>query len=162
MTNNQKIIRVSTVPISLNILLKGQLKFLSQHFEVIGISSKGKELDEVKMREGIFTVPIEIKRNISLLQDLKSLFSLYRIFKKEKPSIVHSITPKAGLLSMSAAYFAKVPIRIHTFTGLIFTSKKGLFRQVLLNMDRLTCFFATNVYPEGNGVKLDLIKARIT
>src|SRR5690606_16181045 len=162
MTNNQKIIRVSTVPISLNILLKGQLKFLSQYFEIIGISSKGNDLDEVSRRETIKTFGVDMERGISPFKDLVSLLKLYRHFKNERPAIVHSITPKAGLLSMAAAYFAKVPIRVHTFTGLIFPSKKGLFRLILLNMDRLTCFFATNVYPEGKGVKQDLINAKVT
>lgn len=162
MTNNNKLFRIAAVPQSLNILLRGQLQFLSKHIDVTGISSAGEQLVETGNREGIQTIPLEIKRNIAPLSDLKSLYSLYRLFKKEKPDIVHSITPKAGLLSMIAAYFAGVPMRMHTFTGLIFPYKKGLFRKLLLNMDRLTCFFATNVYPEGEGVKQDLIKDNVT
>jgi glycosyltransferase involved in cell wall biosynthesis len=87
---------------------------------------------------------------------------LYLLFKKEKPLLVHSITPKAGLLTMIAGYLAKIPIRIHTFTGLIFPSKTGLFKQILILMDKILCSFATNIYPEGQGVKSDLVKYKIT
>jgi glycosyltransferase involved in cell wall biosynthesis len=76
--------------------------------------------------------------------------------------MVHSITPKAGLLTMTAGFFAGVPIRIHTFTGLIFPSKTGLLKQLLILMDKLLCKFATHIYPEGNGVKQDLIDFGIT
>lgn len=157
-----KLFRISTVPVSLNILLKGQLKFLSNHFAVTAISGAGKDLDEVVEREGVKTYAIEIQRNISPFKDIVSLIQLYFYFKKEKPLIVHSITPKAGLLSMIAAKFADVPIRMHTFTGLIFPSKSGLLQKILIKMDQLLCWSATNIYPEGNGVKNDLINYKIT
>jgi glycosyltransferase involved in cell wall biosynthesis len=101
-------------------------------------------------------------RHISLKQDLTSLWRLYRYFKKEKPDIIHSITPKAGLLSMLAGLLAGVPIRMHTFTGLIFPHREGYMKHTLIMMDKLLCKCATNVYPEGNGVKQDLIKHKIT
>ncbi|WP_321538944.1 glycosyltransferase [Flavobacterium piscinae] len=63
---------------------------------------------------------------------------------------------------MIAAYFAGVPHRIHTFTGLIFPSRTGIMRHVLIMMDRVLCAFATQVYPEGLGVKNDLIQNKIT
>ncbi|WP_336834210.1 glycosyltransferase family 4 protein [Sphingobacterium siyangense] len=157
-----KLIRVSTVPISLNILLKGQLEFLNQEFEVIGVSSQGDDLKETQLREGIKVVPLNMERGISPIKDLISLFKLYLLFKREKPQIVHSITPKAGLLSMLAAKFAGTPIRMHTFTGLIFPSKKGWFQKILIAMDKLLCWAATDIYPEGQGVKNDLIKYKIT
>lgn len=162
MVNKKKIVRTSTVPISLNILLKGQLNFLNNYYEVIGVSGEGNLLREVEDREGIRVYPIDIKRNISVLHDLISLIKLYVYFKKEKPQIVHSITPKAGLLSMIAAYFARVPIRIHTFTGLIFPTSKGLKKHLLIFMDRLLCKSATHIYPEGEGIKQDLITYSIT
>ena len=115
-----KIIRVSTVPISLNLLLKGQLKFLNNYFNVLAVSGKGLDLEEVAKREGVGVFSIEMQRKISPIQDLISLIQLYFYFRKERPTIVHSITPKAGLLSMIAAKLAGVPIRMHTFTGLIF------------------------------------------
>lgn len=157
-----KIIRTSTVPESLYSLLKGQLKYLSEHFEIVGVSSKGSLLEETSKREGIRTIEVEMQRGISPFKDLISLFKLYQRFKIEQPTIVHSITPKAGLLSMLAAKFAGVPIRMHTFTGLIFPTKKGFMQKLLIWMDRLLCWAATNIYPEGNGVKNDLINFKIT
>ena len=157
-----KIIRTSTIPLSLNILLKGQLKFLSDYFEVIGISSNGEELKEVNIREGVKVEAIEMERGISPLKDFVSLIKMYQQFKREKPTIVHSITPKAGLLTMLAGKFAGVPIRMHTFTGLIFPTRIGMMQKLLIKMDQLLCWAATNIYPEGNGVKSDLINFNIT
>lgn len=158
----KKIFRTSTIPLSLNVLLKGQLKFLNNHYEITAISGSGQDLEELRSREGVKVQIIEMKREIAPLKDIVSLIKLYTYFKKERPFIVHSITPKAGLLSMFAARFAGVPIRIHTFTGLIFPSKSGLMQKLLIKMDQLLCWAATNVYPEGNGVREDLLKYKIT
>lgn len=157
-----KIVRTSTIPLSLNVLLKGQLKFLSEFYDIVGISSEGQLLDEVKQREGIKTIEVNMERGISPLKDLTSLYKLYKILKKEKPVIVHSITPKAGLLTMLSGKMAGVPIRIHTFTGLIFPTRKGPVKKLLIGMDRLLCSAATHIYPEGEGVKKDLINYKIT
>ncbi len=157
-----KIIRTSTVPISLNYLLKGQLNFLNQYFDVIAVSGEDSHLQAVAEREKVRVVPITLNRTISPFKDLISLWKLYLLFRQERPQIVHSITPKAGLLSMLAAKMARVPIRMHTFTGLIFPSKTGLMQRLLIAMDQLLCWAATNIYPEGEGVKQDLIKYGIT
>lgn len=157
-----KVIRISTIPLSLNVLLKGQLRFLKRYFDILGVSSSGPLLDEVSVREGIRVSKVEMERGISPFRDVISLIRLYLLFKREKPTIVHSITPKAGLLSMVAGKFAGVPIRIHTFTGLIFPSKQGFLQKILINMDKLLCSAATNIYPEGLGVRKDLISFKIT
>lgn len=157
-----KIIRTATVAMSLKILLKGQLKFLSQYYEVVAVSGNDADLDAVKKNEGVSVVPVTMKRSIDPFYDLISLYRLYKLFKKERPIIVHSITPKAGLLSMMAAKYANVPIRIHTFTGLVFPAKKGLFRKILILMDKVLCWHATHIIPEGEGVKNDLIANRVT
>lgn len=154
----QKLIRVATIPESLLIMLKNQLKFLNEHFDVIGIASPGEALDMVKENEKIKVIPLKMYRGINIWGDIISLIIMYKILRNEKPFIIHSVTPKAGLISMMAGYFAGVPHRIHTFTGLIFPSKKGFFRFVLLNIDRLICSMATIIIPEGEGVKNELIK----
>ena len=158
----KKLIRTTTIPLSLDVLLKGQLQFLNAHYQVIAVSGDDALLHKVAQREQVQVLPIAMQRAISPINDLISLYKLYQCFKKEQPLIVHSITPKAGLLSMIAAYFAKVPIRMHTFTGLIFPSKKGFFKHLLIAMDRLLCVFATHIYPEGEGVKQQLIANNIT
>lgn len=157
-----KIIRVATVPLSLNILLRNQFKFLRKYYHVVAISSPGEDLFEVGTRENVDIKGIEIKRKISIINDITALYKLYVYFRKEKPLIVHSITPKAGLLSMMAAKLAGVPIRMHTFTGLIFPTSTGAMKNLLICMDRLLCYCATNIYPEGQGVRNDLVKYNIT
>lgn len=158
----KKLIRITTVPISLNLLLKNQLKFLSSYFNTIAISGKGYDLEIVRRREEVKVYSIEMERKISPFKDITALINLYRYFLRERPEIIHSLTPKAGLLSMVAGKLANVPIRMHTFTGLIFPSKTGLMQKILIMMDRILCYCATNIYPEGNGVKSDLIKFNIT
>lgn len=157
-----KLFRISTVPLSLNILLKGQLHYLSNYFDVTGISGKGSDLDQVEKREGVRIHAISMQRPISVFKDLQALFRLYRYFRKERPQIIHSITPKAGLLSMAAGKMAGVPVRIHTFTGLVFPYRTGMMQRLLMNMDRLLCYCATHIYPEGEGVKKDLQQYGIT
>lgn len=76
--------------------------------------------------------------------------------------MVHSMTPKAGLLCMMAAQLAGVPVRVHTFTGLVFPTAVGLKRKILMTTDWLTCACATHIIPEGEGVKDDLLKNGIT
>ncbi|RZJ29700.1 MAG: glycosyltransferase family 1 protein [Flavobacterium sp.] len=158
----KKVIRTSTVALSLDFLLKGQLDFLNKHYDVVALSGDDEHLQEVTRREKVRTINLPMQRRIAPIADLISLFKLYKTFRKEKPFIVHSITPKAGLLSMTAAYFACVPVRAHTFTGLIFPSRSGFSQKLLILMDRILCRFATNIYPEGQGVKNDLQSFEIT
>lgn len=158
----KKLFRISTVPSSLNVLLKGQLQYLDQYFDVTAVSGDGPDLEEVAQREGVKTHALEMQRQISPVKDLVSLIKLYFYFKKEKPDIIHSMTPKAGLLSMIAGKLAGVPVRIHTFTGLIFPNKRGFMQKILILMDKLLCACATNVNPEGEGVRNDLQNYKIT
>ena len=158
----QKILRLTTADISLNSLIKGQLKYLSQEFEVVGVASDTGVLQKVGEREGVRVINVPMHREISLFTDLKSLFALIRLFKQERPDIVHSNTPKASLLGMIAAMLCRVPHRIYTVTGLRFETTSGLLRFVLKTMERITCLCATKVIPEGDGVKRALIRERIT
>lgn len=158
----KKLLRISTIPLSLNVLLQGQLKMMSEHYEVVAVSSPGKDLEVVAQREGVRTVVVPMERHISPLKDLVSLFKLIWLFLKEKPDIVHSLTPKAGLLSMMAAWICRVPVRIHTFTGLVFPSVTGWKRKVVMFTDRLTCFCANYINPEGVGVKRNMEEFHIT
>lgn len=158
----KKSIRISTIPLSLDVLLQGQLRMLSEHYEVVGVSSPGEELDKVAQREGIRTIAVPMERKISPFKDLVSLFRLIRLFHREKPWMVHSLTPKAGLLAMTAAWICRVPVRIHMFTGLVFPTTTGLKQKILMATDSITCACATNVLPEGKGVQKDLERFRIT
>lgn len=160
---NKKIIRITTVPQSLRGLLGGQLKYMSQHYEVIGISSSGDGLlDEVCNSEGIRVIPVEMTRKITPIKDLRTTWQLYLIFKNEKPFIVHTHTPKAGTLGMMAAYFARVPNRLHTIAGLPLLEARGSKRMLLDLVEKITYCCATKIYPNSFGLKNIIIKNKYT
>jgi glycosyltransferase involved in cell wall biosynthesis len=144
-----KLIRITTVPVSLSVLLKDQLKYMSHHFEVLAVSSPETILEQVGIREGVRTAPIKMTRAITPVKDLKALWKLYRLLKKEKPVIVHTHTPKAGLLGMMASRLAGVPIRLHTVAGMPLMENQGIRRKVLKFVEWLTYYCATGVYPNS-------------
>ena len=150
------------MPLSLDLFCRGLFKTLAEEYDVVALSSPGKELNEIRKREGIRTIAVTMNRKVTPLRDLKSLFHLVRVFRKEAPRMVHSITPKAGLLSMMAAKIAGVPVRIHSFTGLIFPYREGLMHFILRITDSITAGCATYVLPEGKGVMEDLQRYHIT
>lgn len=169
-----KIIRTTTVPTSLKAFCSGILKHLkNEGFECVAISSPNtkvgelsatgmSELEEYGRAEGVRTIAIPMERHISLVSDLKSLWRMYRVLRRERPDLVHSMTPKAGLMTMVAGWLARVPRRVHTFTGLVWPTSTGLKRRVLMTTDRITCACATHIIPEGEGVKSDLLNHHIT
>lgn len=157
-----KIIRATTVPISLDTFCRGLLKMLNEKYEVVALSSPGVEMQAIAEREGVRTIEVPMERHISLIKDVRALWQLILVFRRERPTMVHSMTPKAGLLCMVAAWLTRVPVRVHTFTGLVFPTAKGFQRKLLMLTDRITCRCATYVIPEGEGVKKDLLDYGIT
>lgn len=155
---SKKLIRVTTVPDSLAGMLGGQLEFMSDNYEVIGVSSDGPRLDEVKIREGVKVVPINMVRTISPFKDLRALIQLYFLFKYEKPFIVHTHTPKAGILGMIEAKFANVPHRLHTVGGLPLLLANGNKRKLLNFVEKITYSSATEVFPNSFGLKEIIIE----
>ena len=155
----KKIIRITTVPMSLGGLLKGQLKFMSNYFKIVGVSSNGNiegdkdGLNEVAEQEGIEVIGVDMTRRITPIKDLKSVYQLYKVFKKEKPEIVHSHTPKAGTVSMLAAKLAGVPNRLHTIAGLPLLVVEGPKRKLLNLVEKFTYACATKIYPNSFGLK---------
>lgn len=148
-----KLFRLTTVPISLKILLKGQNKFMTENgFNVYGISSSGSDLNEVEQNEKIKVHILEMTRIISPLKDIKSLWLFYKLCKLEKPMIVHSHTPKAGTIGMLGAKLAGVPIRLHTVAGLPLMEATGMKRKVLNFVEKVTYACATKVYPNSKGL----------
>lgn len=157
-----KIIRATTVPQSLDTFCRGLLKILNEKYEVVALSSPGKEMKAIAEREGVRTIAVPMERHISPWKDLVALYRMIKVFRQERPMMVHSMTPKAGLLCMIAAWWTHVPVRVHTFTGLVFPTSKGLQRKLLMLTDSITCRCATHVIPEGEGVKRDLLDFGIT
>jgi len=144
-----KLIRITTVPSSLKVLLKRQLHYMSNYFDVLAVSSPGKHLEEVNVNECVRTVAIPLTRFITPLRDIRALWLLFRLFKNEKPQIVHSHTPKAGLLGMLAAKMAGVPVRMHTVAGLPLVVTRGWKRRLLMLTEYITYSCASKVYPNS-------------
>ena len=154
---NKKIIRAVTVSKSVVFFVPIVRDLQNFGFEIVAISSPGIEL--YKLNElGVKPIAVTMKRRVSPFMDLKSLWRLVMVFRKERPYMVHSMTPKAGLLCMFAAWLVRVPRRVHTFTGLVWPTSKGLTRRILMLTDWLTCACATHIIPEGQGVMDDLRK----
>ena len=156
------LIRITTVPISLEKLLEGQLAYMSNYFEVIAISAEKERLENYGEKEKVRVFPLELTRKITPIKDIAAVFKLYRFLKKEKPSIVHTHTPKAGIVGMTAAWFAGVPNRLHTVAGLPLMEATGLKRPVLNFVEKLTYRFATKVYPNSIGLYDFIITERFT
>jgi glycosyltransferase involved in cell wall biosynthesis len=134
---------------------------MSQYFNVIAVSTKGDLLGKVAQREGVITKSLTMKRGVSPIRDMISIIRMYTFLSKVRPDIIHSHTPKAGLVSMIAGYLSGVPIRMHTVAGMPLESRKGLKRKLLLFAERLTYRFATRVYANSYGIERFIIDNRL-
>ncbi|MGC4100296.1 glycosyltransferase family 4 protein [Ferruginibacter sp.] len=162
-TTHKKLIRITTVPMALRYLLPGQMQFMQQNgFEVIMISADGPELQEVIQNEQCRHIIVPMTRKITPLQDLKCLWQLIKIFRKEKPDIVHSHTPKAGLLGMLAAKISGVKIRIHTVAGMPLMVEKGAKLSLLKFIEKLTYSAAKQVWPNSNSLYQYIVDHKFT
>ncbi|CAJ0681136.1 D-inositol-3-phosphate glycosyltransferase [Ralstonia mannitolilytica] len=152
----------TTVPETFQTILKKQPSYLATHFNVILATSPSDTLAKVEADEQLSVCQVPMVRGINVLSDLVSVMRMVWVLRTIKPALVHSYTPKAGLVTMLAAWLCRVPVRVHTFTGLIFPTSTGFRRQLLIWIDRLICLCATEIVPEGNGVKNDLERFHIT
>ena len=157
-----KLIRITTVPISLEKLLENQLRFMNSFFEVTAVSSDAQRLQQFGKDQGVDIFHVDLTRKITPIKDLKAVVKLYKFLKKEKPSIVHTHTPKAGIVGMLASKLAGVPIRMHTVAGLPLMEVSGIKRRVLNIVEKLTYSCATKIYPNSRGLKEFIIKEKLT
>lgn len=147
---------------ALRYLLPGQMRFMSQNgFDVLMISADGKELPDVINNEQCPHIIVPMTRKITPFQDLRCLFRLIRIFRKEKPDIVHTHTPKAGLLGMMAARICGVKTRIHTVAGLPLMVEQGFKYRLLKFIEKLTYSSANQVWPNSNSLKEFILQKKL-
>ncbi len=142
----KKLIIIVTVPVVLQTWLKGQAKFLSQYYEVEIITSNSNNIDNIQKYENVNINIVDFNRKINIFKDLKVLLQLLMYFFKVKPSIIYTLTPKAGLLGMIAGFFAKVPNRIHNVVGLPHLEATGKRKIILEYTEKLTYFFSTKLF----------------
>jgi len=126
---------------------------MNQYYEVTAVSADASELARVAMKYGVKHHHVEMTREISPVKDILAVIKLFRYLRKEKPEIVHSHTPKAGIVGMMAAWLAGVPNRFHTVAGLPLMEATGTKRKILNQVESLTYRFATKVYPNSYGLK---------
>ncbi|MGH2665065.1 glycosyltransferase family 4 protein [Flavobacterium sp.] len=148
----QKLVRITTVPISLEKLLTGQLRFMNSFYDVVAVSSEKENLEKFGKAESLSVFPIEMTRKITPIKDFLAIIKLFFYLKKQKPSIVHTHTPKAGLVGMIAAKMAGVPHRLHTVAGLPLLEAVGTKRKVLDFVEKIIYSSATVIYPNSYGL----------
>jgi glycosyltransferase involved in cell wall biosynthesis len=140
----KKICFVLTAEFAVRAFLLNHLRALTDIYDVTLVVNTNNPnfLDELGISATV--VPLEIAREISLFSDLCSLAKLMQIFYQKKFASVHSVTPKAGLLAMLAAWIVRVPLRVHSFTGQVWVTKTGIKRIILKQFDRLIAMFSTH------------------
>ena len=150
---------VVSIPMVARVFLAHQINALVENYRVTIITNlKGSDsiLDNISKRVIVIDLPIE--RNINLFLDLKALFLLIIIFYKNKFTLVHSVSPKAGLLAALASFVARVPNRVHTFTGQVWMTKKGISRSLLKFLDKIIVGLNTNILVDSFSQNDFLIK----
>ncbi|MFZ5999890.1 MAG: glycosyltransferase family 4 protein [Bacteroidota bacterium] len=141
-------------------MLDGQFNFLMNHgFDVLTVSADGPEIESLK-RMGISHRVVPMTRQITPLRDVRSLVLLIRVMIQYRPTIVHTHTPKAGLLGLIAAWLCRVPVRLHTVAGLPLMESRGLKRCLLFFTEKITYACAQGVYPNSRGL-LDFMRENL-
>ena len=141
---------VVAVPMTLEVFLISHLRALQTCYDITVVANCPDVHFLRKLGLDIEMVHVAIERNIAPFQDAKCLMALFSLFRSRQFSIVHSITPKAGLLAMVAAMLARVPNRIHTFTGQVWAGLGGWERELLKLMDKLLAFSATALLADSH------------
>ncbi len=157
-----KICRVSTVPFSMVSQLMPQIEYLcDKKIDVTMVSSYGKEIATLDFNKGFAYHTIEIPRNLHPVKDIIALVKLILFFRKKRFHIVHSITPKAGLLCAVASFITKIPIRLHTWTGQPWVTIKGPMKTFAVLADKLIALLNTGCYADSKSQSRFLIEKKI-
>jgi glycosyltransferase involved in cell wall biosynthesis len=160
-STRKKICIVATIPMSLNVFMKPHIAMLAEQYDVTLIANGAEEDFSDLVGEHVRVIPVNIARAVSLMQDVLALLQLFKLFNQNRFDAVHSITPKAGLLSMLAAVAAGVPVRVHTFTGQVWANKSGVVRWGLKALDKLIAKCAKGLLTDSFSQRLFLINEKI-
>ena len=146
----KKIAFVVSAPITARVFLAHQINELSNQYDVTVIANLKQENNELdNLSEAVHIHSLAIERDISIFSDIKALVLLTRLFLQEQFVLVHSVTPKAGLIATLAGYLSAVPNRLHTFTGQVWVTQSGLKRCLLKSMDAWIASLATKVLADS-------------
>lgn len=152
---------VVSSPLTVRAFLVNQIEAMCALYDVWIIANVGSPEEMSFLPAAAHVLPVRIERKPSPLRDLRALSHLTTAFRIHRFDLVHSTTPKAGLLAMTAASVARVPVRIHTFTGQVWTTMQGRSRWVLKNADRLTAALATDVLVDSISQRAFLLEQKV-
>jgi glycosyltransferase involved in cell wall biosynthesis len=157
-----KICIIATVPFYMVSQLKAQAEYMrDMGIIVVLVSSDGPELSKLELGCGLSHEIVEIPRSINLRKDFTALIRLIRVFRNHEFDIVHSTTPKAGLLSAIASFLVQVPVRLHTWTGQPWVTLKGPMRKVLQLADKIIGRLNTHCYADSESQRQLLVNSGI-
>lgn len=154
-----RLCRVVTVPLTFQTLLREQLRCIVAHrIDLTLVADPGAELDAVAADVGAAVASVPMRRQPAPFVDLLAAVRLSRVLSRNRFDIVHSSTPKAGLLTALAGTLARVPVRLHTFTGQPWIELTGVRRQIPRMCDGLVARLATNCYADSQSQKEFLVR----
>lgn len=156
--------RISIVvssPMTVRAFLQDQIAALSQQYEVWVVANAHARDDLVFLPGAVHVFSVQIEREIAPIRDLVALLKLVAFFRRKHFDLVHSVTPKAGLLAMTAGFVARTPVRVHTFTGQIWATRSGWSRASLKAVDRFYARLATHIFVDSHSQRDFLLSQRV-
>ena len=141
----KKICIVVSSELTIKAFMLNHIRALSKRYDVTVVANTAEKEFFERFEIEADVVPVHIERKPSLLRDVMAVWYLYRLFRQKNFDLIYSVTPKAGLLAVLAGSMARVPVRIHTFTGQVWVTRSGLMRFILKTADRILGLFATHV-----------------
>lgn len=157
----KKLCFVTAAPLTLRVFMRNHLLRLAERYEVTAVADFGAADLSAGLLPSVRQVPIDISRQINLLRDLQAIAALTSFFRRERFDVVHSVTPKAGLLAMTAARLVGVPHRVHCFTGQVWATRGGLGRLLLKSADKVIVANANHILTDSSSQRGFLESERV-
>jgi glycosyltransferase involved in cell wall biosynthesis len=158
----RKLALVCASELTLKAFLLEHIRAMALHYEVTVIADGSDPNLLRKLGIPVELIPVPIAREIAPLRDLRALARLTAIFRAKGFDLVHSVTPKAGLLAMAAAFIARVPLRVHIFTGQVWVTRAGFMRALLKAADQAIAAMATHVLADSRSQLEFMLQQGIT
>ncbi|GGC09393.1 glycosyltransferase family 4 protein [Dyadobacter sediminis] len=161
--NKIKLLRITTETYSIRLLLKGQLKYMSENgMEVYMASTPDEHVPEMEKSQNAQFFPLPLSRELTPFKDLIALFNTIKLIRRIKPDIVHTHSPKAGVIGMLAAYICKVPLKMHTVAGLPLMEVTGPKRKLLDFVESLTYQCSDWVLPNSQELRQFILDNKLS
>ncbi len=141
----KKICWLVASPLTIRFFLKGHIAMLGREVELTVITNADDPTFLKDIEGNVKVISLGIERKVSPLKDLKTLVQLFFIFRRERYDLIHSLSPKTGLLGMIAAWLARTPLRVHTFQGEVWLTRTGLWRVLLKTLDTIMAYCANHL-----------------